>query len=89
MVDIAERFIKLQLAENGESQRFEKYLREMISKGLIDSLAMRNFCLVKQMDDYIKANKGHIGNALMDLSDDFNVSERMIRLIHKKYTRIF
>ena len=89
MVDIAERFIKLQLAENGESQRFEKYLREMISKGFIDNVAIRNYCIVKQMDDYIKANKGHIGNALMDLSDDFDVSERMIRLIHKKYTRIF
>lgn len=89
MVDIAERFIKLQLAENGESQRFEKYLRTMISKGLIEEIAMRNYCLVKQMDDYIKANKGHIGDALMDLSDDFNVSERMIRIVHKKYTRIF
>ena len=86
MVDIKERFIKLQLEQSPES---EKFLRHLICKGIISMETMRNFVLVNQMDEYLKANKGNIGHTLMDLSDDFGISERMVRIVHKKYTRIF
>ncbi len=86
MVDIKERFIKLQLEQSPES---EKYLRYLISKGLITMETMRNYCLTMQMDEYIKANQGHVGHALIDLSDDYGIGERQIQKIHKKCTRIF
>ena len=86
MVDIKERFIKLQLEQSPES---EKFLRYLICKGIISLETMRNFVLVHQMDNYLKANNGHVGHTLIDLSDDFGISERMVRIIHKKYTRIF
>ena len=86
MVDIKERFIKLQLEQSPES---EKFLRHLICKGLISMETMRNYCITLQMDEYLKANKGHIGHALMDLSDDFGISERMVRIVHTKHTRIF
>lgn len=86
MVDIKERFIKLQLEQSPES---EKFLRHLICKGIISLETMRNFVLVHQMDNYLKANNGHVGHTLIDLSDDFGISERMVRIIHKKYTRIF
>lgn len=86
MVDIKERFIKLQLEQSPES---EKYLRYLISKGLITMETMRNYAITIQMDYYLKANNGHVGHALIDLSDDFGLCERQIQKIHKKYTRIF
>ncbi len=86
MVDITERFIKLQLEQSPES---EVFLRGLIKKGIISRETIRNYVLVHQMDEYLKANKGHIGHTLMDLSDDFGITERMVRIIHKKYTRIF
>jgi hypothetical protein len=86
MVDIIERFIKLQLQQSPESEIF---LRRLIDRKLISLETMRNYCLVNQMDEYLKSNKGHIGHTLIDMSDDFGISERMVRIIHKKYTRIF
>lgn len=86
MVDIKERFIKLQLEQSPES---EKFLLNLICKQLITMEMMRNYCITIQMDYYLKANNGHVGHALIDLSDDFGISERMVRIIHKKYTRIF
>lgn len=86
MVNIEERFIKLQLEESPES---EKFLRHLIKRKIITIETMRNYLIVKQMDEYIKGNKGHIGHAHIDLSDDFNISERTIRRIIKQNTRIF
>lgn len=86
MVDITERFIKLQLEQSPES---EPFLRNLISKRLITMEMMRNYVITIQMDVYIKSNNGHVGHALIDLSDDFGLCERQIQKIHKKYTRIF
>lgn len=86
MVDISERFIKLQVEKSPESERF---IRDLVKRQIITLETMRNYIIVWQMDEYIKANKGHVGHALIDLSDDFGISERQIQKIHKKFTRIF
>ena len=86
MVDISERFIKLQVEKSPESEMF---IRDLVKRQIITLETMRNYIIVWQMDEYIKANKGHVGHALIDLSDDFGISERQIQKIHKKFTRIF
>lgn len=86
MVDYKERFIKIQIQKSPESEGF---LRHLIKTQVITEKTMRNYVIVHQFDEYIKANKGNITYALEDLSDDFKLAERYIRKIHKKYTRIF
>lgn len=86
MVNIKELFIKLQVQQSPES---EVFLRGLIDKGMITNETMRNYCIVSLMDEYLKSNKSHIGHTLIDLSDDFGVSERMVRIIHKKFTRVW
>lgn len=86
MVNIVERFIRLQLEESPES---EKFLRNLILRGVITKETMRNYCIVKQFDDYLKANKGFIADAMIDLEDDFGVCDRTIRRVHRRYTKIY
>lgn len=84
--EIEDKFIAYQLAESPES---EVYIRKLIKLSIITHKTMRNYVIIKLYDEYLKANKGNILHTLEDFSYDFNLSERWIRNIHKKYTRIY
>lgn len=84
--DIEEKFIAFQIKESPESERF---IRDLIRRQLITFPTMRNYVIIKLYDDYLKSNKGNIVHTLEDFSYDFNITERWVRKIHKKYTRIY
>ena len=86
MVDIKERFIKLQLEQSPES---EKFLRHLICKGLITMEAMRQYCIVKSFPNYLKCNKGVIKDTYYDLADDFGIFHGHARKIYNKYARLY
>lgn len=86
IVKVTERFIKLQLIESPTSELF---LRDLITRKIIDFETMRNYLIVKDYDTYLRCNKNVIKDTLYDLSDDYNLFHGQIRKIHRKYSRIF
>ena len=78
---VTERFIKLQLIESPTSELF---LRTLIGRKIISFDTMKQYCIVKDFELYLKANKGKIGDALFDFEDDYNISSRQIRRILTK-----
>lgn len=83
---VVERFIKLQVEQSPESENF---LRELLRRGIISYKTARDYVIVKQYDEYLKSNKGNITHCLEDLADDFGLSERFVRIIHKRLTRYY
>lgn len=75
---VTERFVKLQLEESPSSEIF---LRTLIKRGIINYVTMREYCIVRDFEAYLKANKGKIQDALFDFEDDYNLSSRTIRRI--------
>lgn len=86
MVSITERFIMLQLQESPDSEMF---LRKLIKRGIITYSTMRNYCIVKYYDEYLRCNKGRVTHTLDDLGDDFNLEPRSVRRIHQEFCRKF
>ena len=86
LLKVKERFIQLQLAESPTSELF---LRTLIERRIISFDTMRNYIIVKDFDLFLKTNKGNILHSLEDFEEDYKVSTRWIRKIHKKYTRVF
>ncbi len=84
--EIIEKFIEFQIKERSDC---EPFIRNLIKRQLITFPTIRNYVIIKLYDDYLKSNKGNIVHTLEDFSYDFNMTERWVRKIHKKYTRIF
>lgn len=83
---IIEDFVKLQIAEDPNC---EKFIRDLIHRSIITIDTMKQYCIVKNYDTYLRCNKGVIKDTLYDLSDDYDLFHGHIRKIHKKYSRIF
>jgi len=79
---VTERFIELQLLESPTSGVF---LRSLIGRKIIPFDVMRQYCLVKDYELYLKINKGKIQDALYDFEDDYGLSSRQIRRILTEY----
>ncbi len=83
---VTEHFIELQLKESPTS---ELYLRTLIGNHIISFDTMKQYCIVKDYDTYLRCNKGVIKDTLYDLSDDYNLFHGHIRKIHRKFSRLF
>lgn len=75
---VIERFIKLQLEESPTSELF---LRNLINRRIILVETMRDYCIRKDFDLFLKANKGIIEYALEDFEEDYKITPRHIRRI--------
>lgn len=57
--------------------------------GLIRPITLRNYLIVVDFYKQLKKNEGHMTHTFMDISIEYNLSERQIQTIIYKYQKKF
>lgn len=71
----------------GENPSIKDMIYHLSSNGTIRPVALRNYLIIQDFYKKLKENKGHMNHTFMDMSIEYNLSERQIQTIIYEYQK--
>ena len=71
----------------GEYATVKDILFHLSSNGTIKPLTLRNYLIINDFYKKLKENDGHMNHTFMDMSIEYNLSERQIQTIIYEYQK--
>jgi hypothetical protein len=71
----------------GDNPTVKDILFHLSSNGTIKPVTLRNYLIIQDFYKKLKINNGHMNHTFMDISIEYNLSERQIQTIIYEYQK--